>query len=154
MPKDSRLPRILHALMHLDEIGDPVTSEAIGEMLGANPSLIRRTMAGLKKAGMVTSTKGHHGGWILAKPLDAITMYEVYEALGSPNLFSLGKAEDKPDCLLEQAANRATNDALAKAEATFIAELQTTTVADLVEGARDKIEAYRAAHREKAPAKS
>ncbi|WP_245941543.1 Rrf2 family transcriptional regulator [Cereibacter changlensis] len=36
-------------------------------MLRTNPSLVRRTMAGLRESGLVTSTKGRHGGWHLAR---------------------------------------------------------------------------------------
>ena len=56
MPTDSRLPRVLHVLLHLDGVDRPMTSEMIGEMLGANPSLVRRMMGGLRKAGFVGST--------------------------------------------------------------------------------------------------
>ena len=38
-------------------------------------------MAKLRKAGLVTSTRGAHGGYRLAKPASEITMDEVVEAL-------------------------------------------------------------------------
>lgn len=142
MPTDSRLPRVLHVLLHLDGIEEPITSEMIGQMLRTNPSLVRRTMAGLRKAGFVASTKGHHGGWHLARNLDEISLAEVYDALGAPNLFSVGQSDDAPQCLLEQAANAATTQALEKARETFLRELQSVTVADLVEGSRDRITAF------------
>ena len=52
---------------HLDGLEGPVTSEMICQMLRTNPSLVRRTMAGLRESGLVTSTKGRHGGWHLAR---------------------------------------------------------------------------------------
>ena len=132
MRADSRLPRVLHVLLHLDQTKDPVTSDQIGQMLGTNPSLVRRTMAGLRDAGFVGSTKGHGGGWHLAKPLTAISLAQVYQALGSPQLFAVGPSDDAPACLLEQAANAATANALDAARDTFAAELARVTVADLV----------------------
>ena len=138
MPTDSRLPRVLHTLLHLDEAEAPLTSEMIGKMLGTNPSLVRRTMAGLRKAGMVESIKGHGGGWILAKSLDQMTLAEVYEALGTPTLFALGVSGDRPDCLLERAANVATVNALDKARESFLSELKAVTVADLIDEPRAK----------------
>lgn len=133
MPSDSRLPRVLHALLHLDQMKAPATSDVIGQMLGTNPSVVRRTMAGLRKAGLVSSTKGHGGGWLLAKSLSDITLGDVYDALGAPPLFALGPAVDAPSCLMEQAANAATARALDCAAKTFSQELAAITVADLAE---------------------
>nr|WP_319391591.1 Rrf2 family transcriptional regulator [uncultured Cohaesibacter sp.] len=142
MPTDSRLPRVLHTLLHLDEAEAPLTSEMIGKMLGTNPSLVRRTMAGLRKAGMVESIKGHGGGWILAKSLDQITLAEVYDALGTPTLFAVGVSGDRPDCLLERAANVATVNALDKARESFLSELKAVTVADLFDEPRTQVAAF------------
>ena len=147
MPTDSRLPRVLHVLLHLDGVDRPMTSEMIGEMLGANPSLVRRMMGGLRKAGFVGSTKGHHGGWHLARRLDEISLADVYAALGAPNLFSVGMSDDAPQCLLERAANAATARALDQARVRFLAELQGVTVAELVENARRDIEAFQQGQR-------
>ncbi|MEP3668926.1 MAG: Rrf2 family transcriptional regulator [Roseibium sp.] len=132
MRTDSRLPRVLHVLLHLDQLDEPVTSERIGEMLNTNPSLVRRTMAGLREAGFVRATKGHGGGWILLRKLTENTLADVYSALGSPELFAVGRSGDAPHCLLERSANQATSAALEAARATFRAELERTTVADLV----------------------
>ncbi|WP_421723276.1 RrF2 family transcriptional regulator [Bauldia sp.] len=136
MRTDTRLPRILHVLLHLHETDVPITSERIGRMLGMNPSLVRRTMGGLREAGIVGSTKGHGGGWYLEKRLADITLSDVYDALGEPCLFAVGTSDDTPTCLLEQAANTATESALEIARASFLGALDETTVADLVEGSR------------------
>jgi len=146
MPTDSRLPRVLHVLLHLDGVNEPITSEMLGQMLCTNPSLVRRTMSGLRKAGMVASTRGHHGGWYLLKKLDEITLAEVYDALGAPNLFSVGQSDDAPQCLLERAANAATEKALETARTSFLNELQNVTVAGLVDGSRAAIEAHQTAN--------
>lgn len=139
MRADSRLPRVLHVLLHLEQLRDPVTSDQIGRMLGMNPSLVRRTMAGLRDAGFVRSAKGHGGGWHLARPLTAISLADVYRAIGSPQLFAVGPSDDAPACLLERAANAATAMALEDARGTFEAALDRVTVAALVGGAADTI---------------
>lgn len=133
---DSRLPRVLHALLHLSEMKDPATSVLIGRMLGTNASVVRRTMAGLRDAGIVSSTKGHGGGWMLSKPLADITLADVHHALGAPSLFALEEPDEMPNCLMERAANRVTKNAMDKASAVFAQELKATTVADLAEDFR------------------
>ena len=54
MRKDSRLSRMLHVLIHMDQLNAPATSEKIASMLNTNPVVVRRTMAGLRDKGYVT----------------------------------------------------------------------------------------------------
>ncbi len=143
MRNDSRLSRVLHVLMHLGETEKPMTSELIGQMLNTNPSLVRRTMGLLRKAGVVSSAKGHGGGWYLEKPLAELSLAEVYAALGEPKLFAIGASDDTPTCLLEQSANAATQGALDAARERFLDTLANQSVADLIEQSRDQIAAFR-----------
>ncbi len=131
MPTDSRLSRMLHVLIHMDQHEEPMTSDVIAHMLRTNPVVVRRTMSGLKSAGYVASTKGHGGGWTLARPLDQITLRHIHEALGSPKVFAIGLADDDPSCLIEQAVNVAMAETLREAEARLLARLGQITVKSL-----------------------
>ncbi|MEC7762444.1 MAG: Rrf2 family transcriptional regulator [Pseudomonadota bacterium] len=131
MRTDNRLSRVLHALLHLERHDGPATSDEIGAMLNTNPAVVRRTMGGLREAGIVVSVKGHGGGWTLARPLEEITMLTIYDALGEPSLFALGQSDDAPGCRLENAANDALAGALDAARARFREELERVSVADL-----------------------
>ncbi|MCO3175233.1 Rrf2 family transcriptional regulator, partial [Pseudomonas aeruginosa] len=88
MRNDTRLSRMLHVLIHMARHEGPATSEAIGQMLGTNPVVVRRTMALLKNEGYVSSEKGHRGGWRLAKPLADITLLDIHQALGASSIFA------------------------------------------------------------------
>lgn len=116
MPADGRLSRMLHVLIHMDQIAEPVTSETISQMLGTNPVVVRRTMAGLRTAGYVTSVKGHGGGWTLVRSLAEVTLWDIHHALGSPRLIAIGLADDNPACLVEQAVNRVLEEVTTEAE--------------------------------------
>jgi DNA-binding IscR family transcriptional regulator len=131
MRRDSRLSVALHILLHIGEMGRVVTSEELGPMLKMNPVLVRRTIAGLRDAGIVRSEKGHGGGWALARPLGVVTLADVYDALGMPALFSIGHREERQRCLLEQAVNRAIGGALEEAEALLLTRLRSISVMDL-----------------------
>jgi DNA-binding IscR family transcriptional regulator len=100
-------------------------------MLSTNPVVVRRTMAGLREAGYVTSSKGHNGGWELATPLEKITMADIYRALGSPEMFALGLANDDPKCLIEKAVNARIGDTLAAAEAMIVDRFGSMTLAEI-----------------------
>jgi len=131
MRSDSRLSRMLHVLIHMDQHESPVTSEVIARMLGTNPVVVRRMMAGLRDQGYLQSEKGHGGGWALACKLEDITLLDVYRALGEPSVFALGPTADHPSCLVEQAVNAAVDDALREAEALLLARFGNVTVADI-----------------------
>ena len=121
MPNDTRLSRMLHVLIHMDHIGAPVTYEVISRMLDTNPVVVRRTMAGLRAAGYLTSVKGRGGGWALARPLDEVTLRDIHDALGSPKVFAIGLADDDPRCLVERAVNAALKDVMIEAEQRLLA---------------------------------
>jgi DNA-binding IscR family transcriptional regulator len=131
MPTDNRLSRMLHVLIHMDHIGAPVTSETISRMLDTNPVVVRRTMAGLKAAGYLTSVKGHGGGWTLARPLDEVTLRDIHLALGGPRVFAIGLADDDPRCLVERAVNGALKDAMSEAEQHLLARFGEVTIGAL-----------------------
>lgn len=120
MRKDSRLSRVLHILVHLEAIDRPVTSEQMAEMISTNPVVVRRTMALLRKANYVTSTKGHHGGWKLAKPLANITLFDIHHALGDGNIFTIALSDEHSQCVIEQAVNEALKDVMNEAEALML----------------------------------
>ena len=135
MRRDGRLSRMLHVLIHLDGAGTPLTSETIAGMLATNPVVVRRTMAGLRDAGLVTSGKGHGGGWALARGLDETTVGDVHRALGAPAVFAIGPSLDRPECPIERQVGAALTDALAEAEARLVARMDALTLADLKAGA-------------------
>lgn len=128
MPSDSRLSRMLHVLIHMDQIDGPVTSETLSRMLDTNPVVVRRTMSSLKAAGYVASVKGHGGGWTLALPLDAVTLRDIHRALGSPRVFAIGLSDDDPACLVERAVNLALQDAMAEAERLLLIRFGEVTI--------------------------
>lgn len=131
MSSDNRLSRMLHVLIHMDQIDAPVTSEIISRMLSTNPVVVRRTMGGLRDAGYVTSVKGHGGGWTLARPLDEVTLRDIHEALGSPRLFAIGLSDDNPACLVERAVNAALKDAMQDAEERLLQRFGDITIGAL-----------------------
>ena len=132
MNRDTRLSDVLHTLLHLAQVKEPVTSEFLARSMGTNPAVFRRTMAGLRNAGYVQSDRGHGGGWTLAKPLDKITLFDVYSALGQPTLFAIGMRPENPDCLVERRVNAALKDTMDQAEALFTERFSSLTLDQLL----------------------
>ena len=114
MKRDSRLSGVLHALLHMGQVDGPMTSDQLAACLRTNPVVVRRTMAGLREAGLVLSEKGHGGGWRLGRPLSGITLRDVHTALGEPALTPESPAVESPGCLVEAAVNRSLEAAYAE----------------------------------------
>ncbi len=130
---DSRLSRTLHVLLHMARHDGPMTSEAIGRMLGTNPVVVRRTMAGLRNAGYVKSEKGHGGGWTIAANLYVVSLLDVHRAVGGPRIFAIGSDRSSPDCGVEKVVNEAVEDTLREAEALLVARLGSISLAQLAQ---------------------
>jgi DNA-binding IscR family transcriptional regulator len=124
---------MLHVLIHMDRDASHVTSEDIATMLGTNPVVVRRMMAGLRDRGYVASEKGHGGGWKLTDGLKTISLLDVYEAIGSPALFNIGPHTEHPECLVEQSVDDFMAEALGEAEALLRKRFSAVNVADLAD---------------------
>ena len=131
MKRGGQLSGVLHLLLHMAENRVPTTSEALARAMDTNPVVVRRLMAGLRKAGFVDSAKGHGGGWVLACPLEALTLADVHAALGAPPFLAVGLRDAQSSCLVEQAVNASLGSAYAEAEALLTQRLHGITLAQL-----------------------
>lgn len=66
-----------------------MSSEQLAASVNTNAVVIRRVLGMLRKAGLVTSQAGVHGGARLAKPSQAITMQDVYRAVEEGEVFRM-----------------------------------------------------------------
>lgn len=131
MRRDSKLSGVLHVLLHMAETNQPMTSDELAALMQTNPVVIRRIMAGLRDRGYLNSEKGHGGGWTLTCDLSTLTLRDVYEALGSPELFAMGNRTDAPGCLVEEAVNAALSTAFDEAERQLMTRLGEVSLAAL-----------------------
>lgn len=146
MKRDSRLSSVLHALLHMAGQEGPVTSEALARCLGTNAVVVRRTMGYLRDAGIVTSDRGHAGGWRIHADLRAVTLRQLHAALGEPAMFAIGNRNEAPECLVEQSVNAVLEGTFAEAEALLIKRFSAITLADL---ASDFVRRHAAARRKR-----
>lgn len=131
MKRDSRLSSVLHALLHMAEHDGLMTSDELALCLGTNPVVVRRTMGLLRNAGIVSTVRGHAGGWQIAVDLSTITLRQLHEVLGEPAVFAIGNRSEESECRVEQAVNAALADAFAEAEALLLQRFQNITLAEL-----------------------
>ncbi|HEX6534203.1 MAG TPA: Rrf2 family transcriptional regulator [Gemmatimonadaceae bacterium] len=135
MPRSTRFSVALHVLAHLVEAPAPQTSEQLAACVGTNPVVVRRTLAGLRAAGLVTSSRGTGGGWSLARDAAHITLRDVYAALDERLLQGIDVAVPRVrrgGCLIQRAVSGTLDEFLDDAEALLAARLSRITVAALV----------------------
>jgi Rrf2 family protein len=147
MRRDSRLSNVVHLLLHMAERTGPMTSEQLANALRTNPVVVRRTLAGLREAGLVSSEKGHGGGWTLERPLARVTLLDVHHALGEPALIVCGHRSENPGCLVEQAVRDALDGTLQEAEALLRSRLSAITLADIAADFRWRYAAHKRTNR-------
>ncbi len=133
LARDRRLSRIIHVLIHMDRHGKRATSDLIAAKLHTNPVVVRRAMAGLRDMGIVSSEKGHGGGWVMQRELSQISLWDIYRAVGTTTLVNVGPSADRTDCLVEKSIESRIGSAVAAAESVLIARLSEIMVADLAD---------------------
>lgn len=133
MNLDRRLSAALHALLHMAGRARPVTSDELGRCIQANPVVVRRTMAGLRSAGLVRAEKGRGGGWSIQRELSEISVRDVHAALGAPSLVAVGLRHRNPECLVERAVRSTLESAVIEAEALLLDRLGMVSLAQLAD---------------------
>ncbi len=64
------------------QAAEPLTIPSIAAREGLSPEYTAKLMRALRRAGLVTSTRGASGGYQLAKPAGEVNAWQVIEALG------------------------------------------------------------------------
>jgi Rrf2 family transcriptional repressor of oqxAB len=90
---DLRFPTALQLMLSLAlaqaEGVERLSSTHLAEGVGSNPTMVRRLLAPLLQAGLVTSSKGRDGGVSLGADPATITLKDIYvEVMGDKKLWS------------------------------------------------------------------
>ncbi len=105
MSASTKLSNSVKALCFLaKQSGLPQSSATLSANTGVNASKLRRLLADLAKVGIVTTTQGASGGYVLAKAPSEINLQEIYCAIEDRKAFHLNVASLKHEELLEAAA--------------------------------------------------
>ncbi len=112
--------------------GPGLTSATIAGSVRTNPVVIRRVLADLRRAGLVTTRRGAGGGVVLARAPSRITLRCVWDAVdaGEP-LFAPHPAGPDPGCPTGRAVAGYLAGLRGRAEALVRAELGKVTLARL-----------------------
>src|SRR3954451_20104724 len=114
----------------------PVSLKAVAEAENLPLAYLERIAALLKRHGLVEATRGAHGGYVLAKPAEAVTMDAVVLALEgavAPMDCFLDDRDGRVLCSHESDAHHCATKLLwTRVQVGVIQSLQRTTLAELV----------------------
>ena len=133
MAANSRLAVAAHIVVVLAAHRDEhVCSGEIASSVNTNPVVIRRILSALTRAGIVSTEKGKEGGYKLLRCPDAISLWDLSEALGEQHLFKVHENPANPRCKLSCRMKDALGQAFAGAEKAAQEQLRRVTVTDLL----------------------
>ena len=115
------------------ESDEPVRIRDIAEAHGIPSRFLVQILLQLKGAGLVQSTRGATGGYLLARPPEQITLADVMAVLEGPMTITSNIAVQTP-------ATRALQSVWQHVAETQHSMLASTTFADLAERLREPVE--------------
>jgi DNA-binding IscR family transcriptional regulator len=131
----------VHILTATDHFkGQLITGDFLAGTIGANPVEVRRVIALLRKAGLISVRRGE-GGAALTRPLSEISFYDVYEATemtGSKDLFRIHEHPCE-NCELGRNITAVLSKELSQVQAQFEDSLKKISVADTEKGIEELI---------------
>jgi Rrf2 family protein len=107
------------------------SSRYLAGSVATNPVVIRRLLAQLARAGLVESSHGAAGGFLLARPAAKVTLHDVYRAVEEGGFFALPE-KGSAKCPVACAMKDILDGVFARVESKVAPELKRATLAGIV----------------------
>ena len=109
-----------------------ITSELMASSINVNPVIIRKILSQLKEAGLIEVKRGM-GGATIARPLDEITFFDVYQSVDciEENTLFHFHENPNPECPVGKNIHRVLDDKLLRIQEAMERELKAITLADV-----------------------
>lgn len=138
MTTSTRFAAAVHLLVGLALDDEPVSSDRLAASLNTHPTVVRRLLASLSRAGLTTARRGARGGALLSRPAAQIGLLDIYLAVESPDFVAMhgcdgGSAGDGAEnrCPVADNIIPVLTEVASRAEQAFREELAGVTVADV-----------------------
>ena len=140
MQISSRFTVALHIFTCVEVFKDnyKVTSDFLAGSINTNPVIIRKILAQLKNAGLITVARGT-GGITVNRPLEEITFYDVYQAIEpveNGDLFHFHEAPN-PECPVGRNIHGLLDGKLRAIQSAMENEMKKYTIADIHAGMQE-----------------
>ncbi|MFC7495188.1 MULTISPECIES: RrF2 family transcriptional regulator [unclassified Nocardioides] len=128
----------IHCCVVLSQADDPVPAQRLAEFHGISRTYLAKHLQHLSRAGLVSSTEGRVGGYVLTRSADEITVLDVVLAIeGREQAFRCTEIRQNGPLPASPAACRkacGVARTMHAAEQAWRDSLEGVTIADLAEG--------------------
>ncbi len=112
--------------------GQQATSSELAGSINTSPSFVRRILAKLSKAGLVSTWTGKSGSCLLAKKAEDISLLEIYKAVDAPQTFAIHDYPVQGSCRVSCNIESVMNKILLRAQNSFEGNLGETSLAEVI----------------------
>ena len=112
--------------------GEEMHSCDLAYSVNTSPSFVRRILAKLSKANLISTATGKGGHCRLAKKPGDVCLLEIYKAVEGPKVFAIHKYEPKKPCEVSCNIKAALNRVLERAQKSMEKSLGQITLADVI----------------------
>lgn len=123
-------------VMALLQDGEGLSADALAEYFEVPGAYLAKQLQALRRAGILASVRGKHGGYRLAKPVDSITLLDIVRAIEGPEpAFRCTEIRRNGPCGLKPADCRKPCEvaaAFAEAERAYRDALASCTLASIM----------------------
>ena len=143
MQISSRFTIAVHVLVAIETFKDEykITSEFLASSVNVNPTVIRRLLQQLKKADIITVKRGS-GGADIERPLEDITLLDVYNAVEPVENGELFHFHENPSelCPVGRNIHMIMDYRLEEIQKAMEDKMKSVTIADVMKDANELIE--------------
>jgi len=133
MATNTQFSIAVHLMIALGFNGErQATSSELALSINTSPSFVRRILAKLSKANLVSTTTGKSGSCLLAKKPEDISLLEIYHAVGAPKTFAIHDYPVQSQCRVSCNIEATMQKVLAKAQQSFEGSLGNATLAEVI----------------------
>jgi Rrf2 family protein len=101
MPVNTQFSIAVHLMAGLGLSGcSEVTSTKLAGSVNTSPSFVRRILAKLSKAKLISTTMGKTGSCALAKDPREISLLDIYHAVDAPKTFAIHDYPEQKACMV------------------------------------------------------
>lgn len=142
MQISSRFTIAVHVLICIETFKSDykITGDFLASSVNVNPVVIRRLLQQLKKAGIVSVTRGS-GGADIGKPLDEITLFDIYNAVECVEDGGLFHFHENPNplCPVGKNIHSILDVRLKQIQQAMEREMKSVTIQDIIKDSKNII---------------
>ncbi|MEP6847830.1 MAG: Rrf2 family transcriptional regulator [Acidobacteriota bacterium] len=133
MPASTQFSIAVHLMVGLGYgVAHGMTSAQLARSVNTSPSFIRRVLAKLSKADLVSTTMGKTGSTSLARKPTDISLLDIYKAVEAPKAFAIHDYPEQKMCAVSCTIKSSMEKILNKTQSSMEKSLGEITLADVI----------------------